>query len=647
VQRIETEECAEICNVWRIDLKLFVLPTIFCDFESYWAADYTLSKMPTQSYILDERFKAHGACIAVNDGPIKWVKHEALPRFLTLLTEKYPTAIWAFHNALFDATILSLIYGIHPCFIADTAGMSRALVGPQLKSHSLDKVSQLLLQQEKGKELIKTLGIRDLPPELEREIAGYCAKDVHLMREDYKILAPLFPAAELEVMTWVTRMMTQPRIYLDEQMLWEYHNEVVARKGKILEELGIDKKDIMSNDKFATLLLNYGVVPPTKTREPTENEKKKGKFEEVTKYAFAKTDQGLKDLLEHENEDVQALVAARLELKSTIEETRSKTFAELAQFNPVGVPLAYSGAVNTHRLSGRDSLNMQNLKRGGIIRDSIVAPEGFEFVVSDLSQIELRFVLQMAGHTEKVEFLNSGGDLYSELASGIYGIEVTKAKAKVDRKIEEMRHVGKECQLGCQFGMGAPKFQVYLGGKGVVVTPEFAKNAVNLYRRTHPRVVRLWATLGEWFFQLLDTQEEFWVELGGVQLMFGFDPLFAAPGIRLPNGLWLKYPHLKIEDKQWTYINGGNETKIFGGHWLENIAQALARIAIMEKSVKINRRYPVVMSTHDELTAVVPQEQAEEAEDWIHSIMIDSVPWIPELLIGSETSRGTRYGEIK
>jgi hypothetical protein len=615
-------------------VKLYALPTIFCDFESFWASDYTLSKMPTQSYILDERFKAHGACFAINDGPIVWVTHEKLGAFLNALHSKYPRAIWVCHNALFDCTILALIYNIHPLLIADTVGMSRALIGPHLKRHGLADVGKLLTQLEKGKELEKTLGIRDLPAALEASIAGYCKQDVHIMRECYRILCPLFPSAEMEVMTWVTRMMTQPRIHLDGNTLWEYHFEVVGRKEKLLAELGIDKKDLMSNDKFATLLCNYGVIPPTKINA-------KG----LEKYAFAKTDQGLKDLLDHESEDVQALVAARLQVKSTIEETRSKTFAELSAYNPIGIPLAYSGAVNTHRFSGRDKLNFQNLKRGGKLRNAIMAPEGFEFVVSDLSQIELRFVLQMAGYADKVEFLANGGDLYSELATEVYGVEVTKKKAKEDRKIDEMRHVGKETQLGCQFGMGAPKFQVYLAGKGVVVTPDFAKAAVGLYRRTYPKVVKLWTQLSEWFLQLLDTQQPFWVDLGGIQLMFGFEPLFGAPGIRLPNDLWLKYPELKIEDRQWTYMNGGSETKIFGGHWLENIAQALARIAIMEKSVAVNRIYPVVMSTHDELTALV--DEGETSEAWIHSIMTKEVSWAPGLIIGSETTRGTCYGEIK
>ena len=47
-------------------------------------------------------------------------------------------------------------------------------------------------------------------------------------------------------------------------------------------------------------------------------------------YAFAKTDEEFKALQEHENEYVQLLVAARLGVKSTIEETRTERFISIA-----------------------------------------------------------------------------------------------------------------------------------------------------------------------------------------------------------------------------------------------------------------------------------------------------------------------------
>jgi hypothetical protein len=52
------------------------------DVETRWdRKDYTLSKMTTEEYIRDERFKAFGACVHVygSDEPIRWVRGADLP----------------------------------------------------------------------------------------------------------------------------------------------------------------------------------------------------------------------------------------------------------------------------------------------------------------------------------------------------------------------------------------------------------------------------------------------------------------------------------------------------------------------------------------------------------------------------------------
>ena len=617
---------------------------IYVDFETNWANDYTLSKMPTQLYIMDERFKAHGACIAVGDGPIKWFTEKHLNKALHYLHKTYPYAIWVAHNALFDMSILGLRYGIYPRLVIDTAGMSRALIGPYLNRHSLDNMAELLLQRRKlGGILNKTKGIRDLPQWLEQELAGYCVVDLELMRESLKIMAPHFPACELPVMTWVTRMMTKPAIYLDQQKLWDYHNAVVQRKENILQILGIERSVLMSNDQFAALLENMGVEPPLKQTKPSKMYPQ-GRLA----WAFAKTDQGMKDLLEHDDPDVQAVVAARLEVKSTIEETRSRTYATLAECNPVGIPLAYSGAIPTHRFSGRDKLNFQNLARHtvdkrSVIRDSIVAPPGYRFVVSDLSQIEFRITLCLAGHPDVVARMAAGAELYGEFGTDLYGYAVTKK----DKPFE--RQVSKSAVLGSGFGMGAYRFRLYCASVGLKISAETAQRAIDLFRQTYWGVPKLWKKMEACFTQLLREKKPFDIMLGTYNCHFGFEPLFGEPGIRLPNGLWIKYPQLcKDQDGQWQYVDGGSWRKIFGGHFLENLVQALARIVIMEKSVRIDKVYPIVMSLHDELTALVEDSaKIEVAKDWISSVMVEDVPWFPGLALNTETEVGDRYGEAK
>ncbi|MBK8772946.1 MAG: hypothetical protein IPM06_21285 [Rhizobiales bacterium] len=84
---------------------------------------------------------------------------------------------------------------------------------------------------------------------------------------------------------------------------------------------GVDKKIVGSNDKLAALLREYGVEPPVKT-SPTTGEQI---------YAFAKTDPGMQDLLEDEDEEVRCIAEARIAVKSNIVETRAARYQQCAE----------------------------------------------------------------------------------------------------------------------------------------------------------------------------------------------------------------------------------------------------------------------------------------------------------------------------
>jgi hypothetical protein len=105
----------------------------------------------------------------------------------------------------------------------------------------------------------------------------------------------------------------------------------------LLIDCGVSKEDLMSNQKFASVLDMFGVEPPMKHNS-------KG----VETYAFAKTDEGFKALAEHDDPRVQAIVAARLGTRSTLEETRSQRFIAIAErpnrSSLLPVPLLYYGA---------------------------------------------------------------------------------------------------------------------------------------------------------------------------------------------------------------------------------------------------------------------------------------------------------------
>ena len=107
---------------------------ITIDFETYWDTKegYTLSKMTTEEYIRDPRFKAFGACIHEygSDKPTQWYRGDELPRILGCY-DPATTAVLA-HNAQFDVSILEWVYDWHPNFIFDSLSMARALRGVEV-----------------------------------------------------------------------------------------------------------------------------------------------------------------------------------------------------------------------------------------------------------------------------------------------------------------------------------------------------------------------------------------------------------------------------------------------------------------------------------------------------------------------------------
>ena len=76
------------------------------DFETRWdSKEYTLSKMTTEQYIRDPRFKAFGLCFTVLDSgvPPQWIPHDDIQNWVDSI-DWTRTAVLA-HNAQFDIAI--------------------------------------------------------------------------------------------------------------------------------------------------------------------------------------------------------------------------------------------------------------------------------------------------------------------------------------------------------------------------------------------------------------------------------------------------------------------------------------------------------------------------------------------------------------
>jgi DNA polymerase III epsilon subunit-like protein len=152
---------------------------------------YTLSKLTTEQYIRNNEFKAFGACFkdyGVNN--TEWVTHDRLQAYVNSI-DWSETAVLA-HNAQFDVSILVWVYGAKPCFIFDSLSMGRALRGVEV-GNSLAKLADEYGLPPKGNAVHSTDGLLELTPEIEKELADYCAHDTYLCEEVFKRLVQELP----------------------------------------------------------------------------------------------------------------------------------------------------------------------------------------------------------------------------------------------------------------------------------------------------------------------------------------------------------------------------------------------------------------------------------------------------------------------
>jgi DNA polymerase I-like protein with 3'-5' exonuclease and polymerase domains len=453
---------------------------ITIDFETYYDRDFSLSKITTEEYIRSDLFEVIGVGVKINNQETEWASgtNEQIREWLQSNFEWERGFVLA-HNTLFDGAILSWRFGINPRGWLDTLCMGRALHGVEVGG-SLKALTERYGLGEKGTEVVNALGKRRLSfsdAEL-AQYGDYCINDVELTYKLFNILSKDFPKQELRVIDQTLRMFIDPVLELDGDMLQQHLISIKQMKEDLLTSSGVDKAELMSNEKFAELLRSFGVEPPMKVSPATGKQT----------YAFAKSDEEFKALADYEDVRVQTLVAARLGTKSTLEETRTQRFIDISKRGNLPVPIRYYAA-HTGRFGGDDKINMQNLPSRGNnankLKKSIIAPDGYTIIDADSAQIEARVLAWLSEQDDLVTAFAEGKDVYKKMASAIYGkpeFEITK----------DERFVGKTTILGAGYGMGAVKFQAQLKNMGVDVDTDEARRIIDIYRRTNDAVVRLW-----------------------------------------------------------------------------------------------------------------------------------------------------------
>jgi DNA polymerase len=643
---------------------------ITLDFETYWDQHHTLTKLSPIEYVLHPKTEIQSCSIKINNDKAHTYFGEGE------ITHKLDTIDWTNsmvigHNMSgFDSMILAWRFGVYPKMWGCTQAMAR--IHAKVTSTSLKKLSEFYgIGAKLSLEATNTKGknLKDFNPREREAMRAYNDMDTELCFKLFKKLLTEEPFVshrtdELALIDMTIKMLVEPQFEVDELLLTRTLKEERKRKHDSLMALaelididGVDatmpddeiaeavKKALNSTAKFKALLEQLGVKVPMKI-SPTTKQKIP---------AISKTDEAFTDMLEHDNPLVASAVAARLDTKSTILESRIESFltAARADGGKLPVTLKYNGADTTGRWSGW-AYNPQNLPRvnpkapkpSDALRNCLRAPKGYQIVVADLSGIELRvnhFLWQVPSSMALFQQDPAKADLYKDFASRHYDVPV-------EQVTKDQRQMGKVAHLGLGFGAGHVTFQrvAKLMG-GIDLDEAEAMEVVYGWRQEYPQIVQGWSLCQEALPYL---------KSGGGGFIDPWQRLLkiTKDGIQTPRGL-IRYEKLRRQQNEetgkneWVY-GTVKKTYIYGGKIVENCVQHLARNVIADcalavANTAIGKHYPLANMVHDELVYVVKEEDAEEMLAVVQEIMRTPPSWWPELVTWSEGDIADTYGTAK
>lgn len=647
------------------------------DFETFWSQTHSLTKMSPIEYVMHPETEIISCAVKLEDGPTSVFFGEDAIR-AALVDHQIDKHLVIAHNmSMFDCMLVAWRLRLAPRMWGCTLAMARPVHGKDgalslawlVKNYGIGVKDNAALINTKGRHLC------DFTPEEIAAMRVYNRDDTDQCWELFKIFRPQLSAAELWTIDANIRMLVEEKFVLDVPLLENALAREKAKKRKTLMKLadvlgirtlvpaGMEddeldagavaqqvKDELMSGPKFAKLLQTLGADVPMKP-SPSDADK------EIP--ALAKDDEAFKDLLEHDNDIVAAAAAARLEMKSTLLETRIESFLATGNVRAgyLPIPAKYYGA-HTGRDSGElyNALNLPRIdwdnngkivpKLTNALRLGVRSPPGKVIFAADLSGIEMRVnhTLWKVGYSTALWKRDPTADIYKPTAARYYNIpedQVDKAR----------RQFGKVQQLACGFQVGPPKFRDFARKFNLILDLDTARRGVQGWRDIHPEIAD--KTNGGW----ARCQRALDFILAGKE--WDIDPWglthTCKEGVALPDGRLIRYPHLRqsVNEKsgyaEWKYGTGRHTTYIYGGKMDENIVQALARIVLMDNVIEFWKRTGLrtALRVYDEAVYVVDAAEAPALLAELLSIMRTAPRWWPELVTWSEGDIAASYGLAK
>ncbi|AEF45835.1 DNA-directed DNA polymerase [Serratia sp. AS12] len=325
------------------------------------------------------------------------------------------------------------------------------------------------------------------------------------------------------------------------------------------------------------------------------------------------------------------------------------------------------------------------------LRGCIMAPPGKKLVVSDLSNIEGRFLAWLAGEEWKLQAFRDYDNIIGTDENGepiraghdLYKLAYARAFNMTPEEVDKaMRQIGKVMELGLGFGGGVAAFvtfalvygldledladaalpnipiaiqrearswwqasvkqkKTYGLSERVFITCDSLKR---LWRNAHPETVSLWSELENAVRRAIAQPGK---QFNCRRLKVRKDGSWLR--IALPSGRVVCYPGAAIVKGDITYMGMNpysrkwQRLKTYGGKLVENVTQAGARDVLAGNMPAVEARgYEIVLTVHDEVITEAPDKDFY-FHDQLSRLLATNPAWAPDLPLNASGFEAYHY----
>jgi DNA polymerase len=597
------------------------------DFETYYDKEYGLKLMPTWAYVFDGRFDAYLVSVAGPGGHL-WVGPPAEYDWARL-----EGRVLLHHNASFDGLVLERlrrdgkIPAFAPAATHDTADLAAYLGMPRALKEFAKAIwgeDDLSATGDRVRKAMQGRSVADLLND--PEVARYAANDALLCLRLWEEFGDQWPAHEREV-SRLNREAGWRGIAVDR----DYTGACVDRMSSIVFEAGRKipwdwdgRKTPLSRNRVIEHCGQIGIWFPSSFAQDSE---------ECARW-------------EEEFGDVHEWIGALRTWRKA--HTLLGKFQHILDYSGDGVyhyAKKYFGA-STGRFSGAGGFNMENMPRaelfcdlddagkpvegtGADLRRCFVARPGTALGIVDYAQVEARALVAIVGDDSVLPALRDGMSIYEAHARATMGWTGGKLKSENDG----LYRLAKARCLGAGYGAGAAKFvTVAKVMSGLELTLEESQSAIDAFRNSNPKIVRLWQLLDRAIRQAAESKAPVW----RLKLHSGRSIPYWKPRFR-------KNPETGYTETVYEAVRNSPRScrYLYGAKSVENLCQALCRDVLADAWLRLDRAgYRVLITVHDEFVIELePGQTLEEAE----RLILDVPDWAKFLPLAVEGKVSNQY----